>query len=267
MAGPSGWFPQWFKKPKKPFMPGLPRHTNTSVLHVSLRRKRWLSRLFWALALRWRYLVTGSAAMGVVVSMLAGTLVLVRDSGQDPNKLPIQGAPTLVELNRSIALGQRYVDALYKQFPDGTAVQSEASGVPLKANFSGVWALLGEDKTVCVGGDCQTTTHISDVSDDETHDYYTVAFSTKSNRDALRVKVEVNWVVNARQFQLQLTPLQVKESASLWLDQVKLVSYSPGDKVTSTHSLATPINRCCECCGSPSATPRKKATCTGGLTG
>jgi hypothetical protein len=173
--------------------------------------------------------------MSLIMSLLVGGMVTLRDARNDSTKLPTQGAPTLAELNQSITLGRRYINALYKPLPGGEAVQSEASGVPLKAYFPGgnTWVLMGEDKTSCVDDDCQTTTHISDVSDSTTHDSYTASFSTRTNRDALRVKVDINWAYSARQFQLQLTPLQVKEPVKLWLDETKITAYKPGNLATS----------------------------------
>jgi hypothetical protein len=220
-----------------PFLADLPRHSETAIIALQSgkpRKRKLVSRALTALVLRWRYYVTASIAMTIIVSLVGTILILTRDAFIDPNKLPTQPAPTLEELNNSIALGERYLNALYKPLPDGEAVQSEASGVPLKAYFPDekVWVLLGEDKTECSGGpdDCEGTTSLGSDQDDPTHDRYTASFSTPTKRAALNVKVELNWAVSKTQYQVQVTPEDVKAPVELWLDNSKLVEFKPGSK-------------------------------------
>jgi hypothetical protein len=233
-----GFLKRFFKPQRKvPILPNLPRHSESAIFsyRTGTKRKRKLVRRgMTAFIMRWRYLITLSIVTAVIVAIVGGALIWKRDEFNDTDRLPTQAAPTLEELNNSIALGEQYINALYKPLPNGAAVQSEASGVPLKAHFLGedVWVLLGEDKTECSTGedDCQVTTSLTDVHDDSTHDYYTVSFSTPKKRAALNVKVEINWAFSASQFHLQITPDSVKEKVELWLDNTKLVEFNPDSK-------------------------------------
>jgi hypothetical protein len=216
-------------------LPHLPRHSETAIfaaLKGKPRKRKLVRRVLTGLVLRWRYMVTASIAMTVIVSLIGTFLVLTRDAFLDPNKAPTQAAPTLAELNSSITQGERYLNGLYKPLPNGEAVQSEASGVPLKAYFPDekVWVLLGEDKTECSGGedDCEVTTSLGSDEDDPTHDRYTASFSTPTKRAALDVKIELNWALSKTQYQIQVTPQDVKAPVELWLDNTKLVEFKPG---------------------------------------
>lgn len=249
----TGWFPWGQRRPKK-FLPGLPDHSETGVIHreaierarrgeippdqVPRRRKRLVSRTFFAFLVRWRYFVSTSTALLLTMSLIAGALVLFRDSFNDPNKLPTYSAPTLDELNNSIELAQRYLGSLYKPLEGGQAVQSEASGVPLRAHFLDTdrWVLLGEDVR-CEKQDCKTTTSLTDVHDSATSDDYKVAFHTPAAIDALKVHVQINWTFSPTQFQITTTPLSVKEKVELWLDTVKLSTFEPGSTKSSARAL------------------------------
>ncbi len=234
----------WVGRSGKPFLPPLPRHSETAIFAPpgTRRRRKLASRMLAALILRWRYFITTGLAMFLVVSLVGTFLVVTRDAFIDPNKLPEQAAPTLEELNNSIALGERYVNALYKPLPNDEAVQSEASGVPLKVYFPDekVWVLLGEDKTECSGGkdDCEVTSSLGPDQDDATHDRYTVSFSSPKRRNALSAKVEVNWAVSKTQYGIQVTPESVQAPVEVWLDNTKLGEFKPGstDKVERTFS-------------------------------
>lgn len=227
------WLPGRGKK--RPFLPSLPRHSETAIfasLQGKPRKRKFVRRVLTGLVMRWRYMVTASIAAAVIVSLIGTFLVATRDMFLDPDKVPTLAAPTLEELNRSIEQGERYLNGLYKPLPNNEAVQSEASGVPLKAYFPDeqVWVLLGEDKTECSGGpdDCEVTTSLGSDQDDPTHDRYEVSFSTPTKRTALKAKVEVNWALNKTQYQIQVTPEDVKAPVELWLDNTKLVELKPG---------------------------------------
>ncbi len=259
MAYKGRWFPRRRPAgtPREPVLPRQPDHSPTGVIqrltpdqlrargfdpdNPPRRRKKLFSRTMVALILRWRYFVTASVVMFLTVTLVGTLLVLTRDVFNDTNKLPTQSAPTLDELNKSIALGERYISALYKPLPNGEAVQSEASGVPLKAHFldEDVWVLLGEDKTECSTGkdNCEGTTSLGSDQDDPTHDRYTASFSTPTKRDALNVKVEINWAVNPSQYQIQVTPSDVKEKVELWLDDSKIAEFTPGSKEKAERTL------------------------------
>lgn len=221
----------------------LERHTNTpdAISGAGRARLGRAKRIRPARRFRWRYLTAACMALVLVVLLIAGGLVLLRDAFNDSNRLPAQSAPTLAELNQSIELGQRYIEALYKPLQNGEAVQSEASGVPLKAHFldDNTWVLLGEDKTVCddAGDDCQPTTFLGHDSDDLTHDRYTAGFSTPTQRNALVVNVEINWAFSPTRFQVQTTPESVTEKVELWLDDTKLASYPAGSDTPTARTF------------------------------
>lgn len=246
----SGWLPAWLrrnKEPPKPFLPSQPRHSETGVLQKIdpefVRRRRLARRTFVALIIRWRYAVTFSLLMGTLAMLMAGGMVVLRDQFNDVNKLPTQAAPSLEELNRSIELGERYVKALYKPLPGEMAVQSEASGVPLKAYFptSKTWVLLGEEKEACPddGADCEPTTLIDPIETGNEDEKYDVTFSTNKTRGAFRVTVKINWRFTPDKFQINLLPKNVSEPVQVWLDNEQLTDFSPTKKEESTHAFPT----------------------------
>ncbi len=247
------WLPPWLtpgKKPRQPFMTRPPEHSETGVIYrprvnrelllkqgidpdkaPKRRKKRLVSRTFFAFVMRWRRGVSAMTALFMMGSLVAGVLVLSRDAGLNSTTLPTQTAPTLLELNASIALGQRYIESLYKPISNGQAVQSEASGVPLRAHFlnENQWILLGEDQG--------PKTALLNVHDSATSDDYSASFDAPTKRAALTVRVQINWTLNATQFQIQTTPTSVKEPVELWLDTTPLAAYQPGDTTTTTHAL------------------------------
>lgn len=241
------WIPRRRKEgqPRPRFLPGLPDHSHTGVIarldpeelrkrgidpaNVPKRRKRLASRTFFAFLMRWRYFVSTGFGLFLALSLIAGGLVLFRDAGLDPNKVPTQSAPTLEELNASIALGQRYIGSLYKPLPDGEAVQSEASGVPLRAYF------LNEKKWVLLGEDESPATALLDVHDSATSDDYVASFDSPTQRAAFSVRVQINWTFSKTQYQMQLTPTSVKEPVELYLDTTKLDTFQTNSKTATTH--------------------------------
>lgn len=244
------WIPRRRKQgePPRHFLPRLPDHSATGVMHrreldellaqghdpnkLPRRRRRLARRTFVAFLTRWRYFVSTSIAMFAIMSLVGSILVVTRDWGLDPNKPPTQSAPTLAELNNSIALGQRYIGALYKPLPNGEAVQSEASGVPLRAHFlnQNIWVLLGEDQG--------PATALLNVHDSATSDDYAASFDAPTQRAALTVHVQINWTYSPTQYQIQLTPTAVKEPVELYLDTQKLNTYRPGDTADTIHTLS-----------------------------
>lgn len=250
----SGWFPKWFRRDpeeeQKPFLPRLPEHSHTGVIarqNPEFKRRRRLGRrTFVALLIRWRYAVTFTALMGVLGFLLAGGRVALRDQFNDANQLPAQAAPSLEELNRSIALGERYAKALYKPLPGDMAVQSEASGVPLKAHFvtDDTWVLLGEEEEACPndGADCEPTTLIDPIETGNNDEKYNVTFSTNKKRGAFRATVSINWSFRPNQFQITLLPIAVSEPVEIWLDEDRLTDFSPTKRGQSAHAFTVGQN-------------------------
>jgi len=246
----SGWLPAWLRRSndeQQPFLPKLPQHSETGVMAKIdpeyVRRRRLARRTFVALIIRWRYAVTFSVLMGILATLVAGGMVALRDEFNDENKLPTQAAPTLAELNRSIELGERYVKALYKTLPGEMAVQSEASGVPLKAHFTNddTWVLLGEEKEACPndGEDCEPTTLIDPIETGNNDEKYDVTFSTGKTRGAFKATVSIKWDYKPTQFQITLLPKNVSEPVEIWLDNKQLTDFSPTKKEQSAHALDT----------------------------
>lgn len=246
---PSAWWPGTGRlrgnAESPPLLPRLPQHSESAVMERVEGKKRSQhlpSRTFVAFLMRWRYFVTACVMLTVTTLVIASGMIVFRDVFNDTERLPVQLAPSLEELNESIALGERYINSLYKPLSDGKAVQSEASGVPLRAHFlkENTWVLIGEDKTQCTNeDDCQPTTTITNSSEDATHTSYTTSFSTQKVRDALKVDVAINWVAdnNGSSYEIKLTPTAVKQPVELWLDTTKLTSYEPAGFKPSTHTF------------------------------
>ena len=242
----TGWFPgRTGNEPRKPILPNLPDHAPTGVIarltpeqlqargidpDTLRRRTRLPSRTLVALLIRWRYFVSSTATLALTIALIAGGLIVFRDSFNDSNKLPSLAEPSLEQLNQSIERGQGYLNALFKALPQGQAVQSEASGVPLRAHFldEGVWVLLGEDKKECTEG-CNTTTSVTFGKDSESSEDYGVTFSTPKKRNALELAVRINWAYSKTQFQLELDPKKVEQRVELWLDTKQLGTLAPDD--------------------------------------
>lgn len=252
----TGWVPG-LGTARKRFLPPLPQHTDTGVIQrlspaqlrergidpetVPPRRRRLVNRTFVGLVIYWRYFVTTMVALGLALCSTVSGMVAFRDSGFSSDPRPMAAAPSLDALNNAITLGERYINALYKPLPGDLAVQSEASGVPLKAYFpdSGTWVLLGEEKEVCPADECGASSSVSPIETGEKDEKYDVAFSTPQTRDALRTNIRINWAFSADQFQLTATPLAVTEPVELWLDDTKLGNYSPNSMEPLVHSFST----------------------------
>jgi hypothetical protein len=240
----SRWIPG---RQKGPFLPGLPQHSETGVMAKIdpefKRRRRLARRTFVALLIRWRYVVTFTLLLSFLAGAVGLGMVLLRDVNIDKDKLPTQAAPTLEELNRSIALGENYVKALYKPLPGEMAVQSEASGVPLKVHFptDDTWVLLGEEKEACPndGNDCEPTTLLDPVSTGNEDEKYDVTFSTNKTRGAFKATVSIKWNFKPDQFQITLLPKNVSEPVEIWLDNKQLTDFSPTKKEESSHAIPT----------------------------
>lgn len=180
---------------------------------------------------RWyakRYYVFATLAMLLASIIVPSTMVLTRDNGNEYGRPADAVAPTLQELNESIKLAENFLSGLYKPLQDGLAVQSEASGVPLKAHFlqSDSWVLLGEDLFRCFSGECEPTTEIVLGGSTQTTEEYVVKFSSPSNRNALELKVAINWAAQKDSMQITLTPTKVEEGVEVWLDQYWLATFT-----------------------------------------
>lgn len=235
------------ERPKrKPFLPPLPEHSLTGQFaryHGRPRRRKLISRTMWAFILRWRYILGAATAMGLIVALIASGMVLLRDAGLNEDRAPSAAAPTLQELNDSIAKAKRYISALYKPLDGGMAVQSEASGVPLRAYFptENKWVLLGEEVKECSTGNngCKTTTSINPQSTGKDKESYAVSFSTQTKRDAFTVSIDIDWRSQPDQFRIETRPLAVVEPVELWLDTTKLAAYTPEDYQKSSRMFPT----------------------------
>lgn len=178
-----------------------------------------------------RYYVFALLAIFVASIAVPSTMVLTRDNGNHDRPPTSVVAPSLEELNVSIELAERYLNALYKPLSSGQAVQSEASGVPLKAYFvqSNSWVLLGEDLQKCFSGECAATTEIVLGSSSRTAEEYQVRFSGSGAKNALELKVAIDWAAKRDNMLITLTPTKVEESVEVWLDQYKLATYKKPD--------------------------------------
>lgn len=240
----SGWVPG---RKKGPFLPRLPDHSETGIMqkvNPDYKRSRHLTRrTLVAFVSRWRYVVFFSLVLSLMAGIVGFGMILLRDINLDKDRIPAQAAPTLEELNRSIALGEQYVKALYKPLPGEMAVQSEASGVPLKVHFTrdDTWALLGEEKEACPndGEDCEPTTLIDPVETGNTDEKYDVTFSNNRTRGAFRATVKINWRLTPDKFQISLLPMTASEPVEVWLDNTKLTDFSPTKKEESSHAFDT----------------------------
>ncbi|WP_454481816.1 hypothetical protein [Arthrobacter sp. MAHUQ-56] len=150
-----------------------------------------------------------------------------------PPAPPATPGPTLQQVNSAIALAEDYLDGLYKQLPDGQAVQSETYGLPLKAYFPGEnrWVLLGQGQAGDCLPKCSGATSIIPGASSETTETYTVGFANGSTPDAFRVTVRVDWAAGPDRFGITLLDPQFVDpdtSAQVWLGSELLASYGPG---------------------------------------
>lgn len=143
----------------------------------------------------------------LVAVLLAALLIPFLAAGVSrPPTPPLAVGPTLQQLNASIAMAEDYLDGLYKELPNGQAVQSEAYGLPLRAYFPGQdeWVLLGQGRA----GDCLPTcsgaTSITPGTSSGTTETYTVGFANPSTPDRLHVTVAVNWAASPERFSITL---------------------------------------------------------------
>lgn len=228
---------------RKPFLPPQPAHTDTAIqakLTGKPRRRKLFTRTIFAFLSRWRYAVSVTAILALVAVLTGFGLVSFRDEFNNSDALPTQTAPSLAALNQSIALGQNFASALYKPLPGGGAVQSEASGLPLKAYFSAghQWVLLGEEVKTCPGhpdqSGCAFTTSLMPEFTGTSSEGEAVTFNSPAHTDALNLSVTVNWSFATGQWQIVVTPRSVLEPAQLWLDNVELASYLPGTNTRTT---------------------------------
>lgn len=158
---------------------------------------------------------------------------------------PSASGPSLDQVNSAIALAEDYLDGLYKELPNGQAVQSEAYGLPLRAYFPGYdrWVLLGQGRTGECLPTCSGSTSITPGVSSGSTEAYSVSFASPSNTDALHVSVTVDWSAGPKQFSITLLDPKVNDastSAQLWLGDTLLATYSPaGSAGPVTHSFPT----------------------------
>lgn len=238
------WFPGKRGQSDRPFLQPLPKHSETAIMsriQNTPRRKKLVHRTLIALIIRWRYSVTASVGLVLLMGAVACGMVVLRDEFNNAHKPPAQAAPSLEEINKSIELAQRYITALYKPLPDNMAVQSEASGVPLKARFvtNNEWVLLGEEERLCTADDCEPTTMLEPKTMSQNDETYTATFKTTKGVVALKLEVEINWLFGPEQLQLKLQPLEVTEPVEVWLDTQKLVVFTPDTKQQLSHVFPT----------------------------
>jgi hypothetical protein len=160
--------------------------------------------------------------------------VLLRDSFLSA-ATPAEPAPTLAELNQSIALAQQYIDGLYKQLPDGGAVQSETYGLPLKVHFANGdhWVLLGEGNAGACGGGCNASTSIVAEASTFDSESYQISFNSPQTPNALVVDATLKWRKAPASSTLTITPKKVTELVDVWLDNTNITSLVPGDGTLS----------------------------------
>lgn len=207
----------------------------TMRMFAPKRRHAKYSRLY-----RWRYSLIAISVIFATITGIPTAMVVGRDWGDNPNHLPTASAPSLAELNGSIALAEQYLNSVYKLVGNDMAVQSEASGVPLKAHFTDTnqWVLLDEEVQECLADPCQDTTSISPVTSGKFAENYAVLFSSSTKRESFTVSITINWNAKPNKLSLSLIPLQVNEPVELWLDELKLATYNAKDSKKSTVEIA-----------------------------
>ena len=169
-----------------------------------------------------------------IAYLLAILLIPLLAAGHvSPPIPPSVAGPTLQQVNASIAMAEDYLNGLYKQLPNGLAVQSETYGLPLRAYFPDQdrWVLLGQGRA----GDCLPTcsgaTSITPGTSSETTEAYTVGFADPSTPARLKVTVAVDWAAGPQRFSVTLLDPQVADAgtrAELWLGNEHLATYGPG---------------------------------------
>ncbi len=162
------------------------------------------------------------------------TVTLIVTLRPDPSAAahPPVPAPTLAQVNASIALAQGYLDGLFKPLPGGQAVQSEFYGLPLRAYFPGYrrWVLLGQGHAGECPTGCPGPTSIIPGPSGRTRETETALFATPTTPGALRARVTVNWAASPRHFAVTISHVRLTDpatSAQLWLDEVRLATYLP----------------------------------------
>jgi len=219
-------------------LPGLPRHTETAVLHMKghlrKRKQRHVERTLVLFFSRWR-ITTSLSLVGMAVASGVGVALIVsRDALNDSGKPPSVSAPSKVVIEDSIRRGQDFAAALYKSLDNGQAVQSEASGVPFRVHYpaENVWVLLGQDQS--------PSTSISNEVDTATTQSYDIGFDSPTTTDALKAHVKINWAFSDKVFQISIAPQKVREPVQLWLDRVLLTTFDPGPGINLPLSFTLP---------------------------
>lgn len=221
-----------FVRAKKRWFKGTARFIVMRIF-APRRRHGTYSRLY-----AYRYLIFALSAMLAASTIIPSVMTATRDNSNDSNRPPSIGAPTRDEVEAAIALGERYINALYKQLPNNQAAQSEASGLPLRAKFGqDDWVLLGEEVEECLDS-CRFTTSIQDSKETQSEESLAVSFSSQFVRNALIADVVVNWSALPGQIEISLKPLQVIVPLELWLDQLKLATWKPGTAARTTVKIA-----------------------------
>lgn len=137
--------------------------------------------------------VTGPAAIAAIVLVVG--LLVVPASRPMPTASTTPNAPTLAQINASIAAAQGFLDGLYRPVGSGEAVQAEYYGLPLRVRFTsdGEWVLLGDGMAGECLPRCAATTSISTVAVDRTSETSRITFSHGSVSDALTLVLRLDW--------------------------------------------------------------------------
>ncbi len=228
----TGWFPRRRRpgEPPRRLRRELPGHTATGTLPriEGLRKQRRFRRTVGGIFRRWRYAVTIIMPLATIFGGIPLGAVVVRDWGNNSAAAPMLKPPPLKAVDDAITGGNQFAKALLKLLPNQQAVQSEFSALPLRLMFvtEGTWTLLGQDEKI--PDTDYPASSLTDDSFDATHDYYTVSFSSPAMQNAVTLRITVNWAYTKTQWQLQVQPLSVKESAKLYLDKQFLEPLASG---------------------------------------
>ncbi|HET6747593.1 MAG TPA: hypothetical protein VFH06_05810 [Candidatus Saccharimonadales bacterium] len=158
-----------------------------------------------------------SGLLWVVITLIglifsAVCAVCTRDSLLTPPSPPSITAPTLAELDEAILGAQVYLDGLYKPLDEGEAVQSEYYGIPLRVFFpqENRRSLLGEDSSSTIEA--------------EESGYADESYRVSFDDGAFTAMVHIAWQPGG-EFDLTLTPHDVKRQAVVWLGPTRLGTY------------------------------------------
>jgi hypothetical protein len=171
--------------------------------------------------------------LGLLLAVMLLVGMGARDAGPPEYPVPDVPGPSLASLNSSIESAEAYLDGLYRPLPGGKAVQSETYTIPLRVRFhaSSEWMLLGAGKGGCVAG-CPSDTTITPGSGSASSESYKVTFGSR-----LAVNVKIDWGFGTNSIKITVTPIKVTERSELWLNDVRLATFTAGDKMAATKAV------------------------------